>query len=50
MKILSLLLVLITLTTVLGGCAQGGATTGGAGSGSMTMYGTIDQGISYTSH
>jgi hypothetical protein len=27
-------------------CAQGGAGPGSAGSGSITMYGTIDEGIS----
>jgi ABC-type glycerol-3-phosphate transport system substrate-binding protein len=31
------------------GCAQGGASgPSGAGTGSITMYGTIDQGISYS--
>lgn len=28
------------------GCAQGGASSAGQG-GSMTMYGTIDQGITF---
>jgi hypothetical protein len=28
-------------------CAQGGASVPSAGSGSITMYGTIDQGITF---
>ena len=28
-------------------CAQGGSASSGAGSGSIDMYGTIDEGISY---
>jgi hypothetical protein len=50
MKSLSFLLALAVLGAALAGCAQGGPAAGGAGSGSVTMYGTVDQGVSYISH
>lgn len=42
--------VIAALAVVLG-CAAcaGGASSSGAGSGSITMYGTVDEGISYHS-
>jgi hypothetical protein len=41
--------VLPVLLCLLAGCAQEGpAGSGGAGSGSVTMYGTMDEGVSVT--
>jgi len=41
------LLAVLAAALLLGACAQGGAASGsGAGTGSITMYGTIDEGIS----
>jgi hypothetical protein len=43
------LLLAMTVTALLcAACAQGGPTQG-AGSGSVTMYGTIDEGVAYQS-
>jgi len=39
------------LLLLLAGCAQGGyGSNSGAGSGSISMYGTVDQGVSVTGH
>jgi len=39
------------LLLLLAGCAQGGyGSNTGSGSGSISMYGTLDQGISVTGH
>lgn len=41
--------VLSVLLCLLAGCAQEGpAASGGTGSGSVTMYGTMDEGVSVT--
>ena len=41
------LLAVVAAALLLGACAQGSAASGsGAGTGSITMYGTIDEGIS----
>jgi len=46
-----LVLLLPFLLAMFAGCAQGGpAASAGAGSGSVTMYGTVDQGVSFTNH
>jgi len=42
---------LATLLLLLAGCAQSGyGSNPGAGSGSISMYGTVDQGVSITGH
>jgi ABC-type glycerol-3-phosphate transport system substrate-binding protein len=44
---MKLILAAIAVLAVLScaACAQGGASSPGAGSGSITMYGTIDEGV-----
>jgi hypothetical protein len=41
------LLAIAAVALLCGACAQGGSAPPAAGSGSITMYGTIDEGISY---
>jgi hypothetical protein len=44
---MKLLLAAVAVVLLFGACAQGGAgSNSGAGTGSITMYGTIDEGIS----
>lgn len=41
-------LALVASIILLGACAQGGSASGaGAGAGSVTMYGTLDEGITF---
>jgi len=44
MKILFAVMAVVVLCSA---CAQGGAGASSAGSGSITMYGTIDEGVSF---
>ncbi|MFM0594539.1 MULTISPECIES: hypothetical protein [Paraburkholderia] len=39
------LLAVLLAALLLGACAQGGSDSSGAGTGSITMYGTIDEGV-----
>ncbi|PQV52021.1 hypothetical protein [Paraburkholderia sp. BL21I4N1] len=39
------LLAALVAALLLGACVQGGADSSGAGTGSITMYGTIDEGV-----
>jgi ABC-type glycerol-3-phosphate transport system substrate-binding protein len=39
------LLAVLLAALLLGACAHGGADSSGAGTGSITMYGTIDEGV-----
>ncbi|MGY6154351.1 hypothetical protein [Paraburkholderia graminis] len=43
---MKMVLALMASVVLLGACAQGGSTSG-AGTGSVTMYGTIDEGITF---
>jgi hypothetical protein len=45
--VMKLLLAIAVTVLLCAACAQGGAASSGAGSGSIDMYGTIDEGISY---
>jgi hypothetical protein len=44
---MKLLFAIAAVVLVCGACALGGSAPPSAGSGSITMYGTIDEGISY---
>lgn len=44
---MKLLLAFVAATLLLSACAQGGSGSPGAGSGSITMYGTIDEGVTF---
>jgi ABC-type glycerol-3-phosphate transport system substrate-binding protein len=41
------LFAIAAVVLLLSACAQGGASDSGAGTGSITMYGTIDEGITF---
>ncbi|SMG15652.1 hypothetical protein [Paraburkholderia susongensis] len=43
---MKILLAVAAAALLFSACAQGGAGSGSAGSGSIDMYGTIDEGIS----
>ncbi|WP_169708737.1 hypothetical protein [Trinickia terrae] len=47
MKAFLAALLLLSAVLLCGACAQGGSPASGAGSGSITMYGTIDEGITF---
>jgi hypothetical protein len=44
---MKLLLAIAAIVLLCSACAQGGSTASGPGTGSIDMYGTLDEGISY---
>jgi len=44
---MKILFAMLTAVVLCSACAQGGPGPSSAGSGSITMYGTIDEGVSF---
>ncbi|MEM5291780.1 hypothetical protein ACFQ3P_39605 [Paraburkholderia sabiae] len=44
---MKILFAMLTAVVLCSACAQGGSGSSSAGSGSITMYGTIDEGVSF---